>query len=129
MEDCVFPKGEDGPRKPRKRRSRCAPAPRYRRGRPGGPRRHFAQHVARLEKGDPGVGIGVLAGILVVLGLVERLADLIDIRKDDLGLALASEQLPRRGRTYAAKLRKRNARAPEATVGHKDIIDPDGAAF
>lgn len=85
--------------------------------------------IARLEKGDPGVGIGVLAGILVVLGLVERLADLIDIRKDDLGLALASEQLPRRGRTYAAKLRKRNARAPEATVGHKDIVDPDGAAF
>lgn len=40
--------------------------------------------IARLEKGDPGVGIGVLAGILVVLGLVERLADLIDIRKDDL---------------------------------------------
>lgn len=85
--------------------------------------------IARLEKGDPGVGIGVLAGILVVLGLVERLADLIDIRKDDLGLALASEQLPRRGRTYAAKLRKRNAGAPEATVGHKDIVDPDGAAF
>lgn len=85
--------------------------------------------IARLEKGDPGVGIGVLAGILVVLGLVERLADLIDIRKDDLGLALASEQLPQRGRTYAAKLRKQNARAPEATVGEKDIVDPDGVTF
>lgn len=85
--------------------------------------------IARLEKGDPGVGIGVLAGILVVLGLVERLADLIDIRKDDLGLALASEQLPQRGRTYAAKLRKQNARAPEATVGGRDIVDPDGVTF
>ncbi|WP_029557056.1 helix-turn-helix domain-containing protein [Xanthobacter sp. 91] len=85
--------------------------------------------IARLEKGDPGVGIGVLAGILVVLGLVERLADLIDIRKDDLGLALASEQLPQRGRTYAAKLRKQIARAPEERVGQKDIVDPDGAAF
>lgn len=85
--------------------------------------------IARLEKGDPGVGIGVLAGILVVLGLIERLADLIDIRKDDLGLALASEQLPQRGRTYAAKLRKQNARAPEATVGEKDIVDPDGVTF
>lgn len=85
--------------------------------------------IARLEKGDPGVGIGVLAGILVVLGLVERLADLIDIRKDDLGLALASEQLPRRGRTYAAKLRKQIARAPEERGGQKDIVDPDGAAF
>jgi transcriptional regulator with XRE-family HTH domain len=85
--------------------------------------------IARLEKGDPGVGIGVLAGVLVVLGLVGRLADLIDIRKDDLGLALASEQLPQRGRTYAAKLRKQNARAPEATVGGRDIVDPDGVTF
>ena len=85
--------------------------------------------IARLEKGDPGVGIGVLAGVLVVLGLVGRLADLIDIRKDDLGLALASEQLPQRGRTYAAKLCKQNARAPEATVGGRDIVDPDGVTF
>jgi transcriptional regulator with XRE-family HTH domain len=85
--------------------------------------------IARLEKGDPGVGIGALAGVLVVLGLVGRLADLIDIRKDDLGLALASEQLPQRGRTYAAKLRKQNARAPEATVGGRDIVDPDGVTF
>jgi transcriptional regulator with XRE-family HTH domain len=43
--------------------------------------------VTRLEKGDPGVAIGTLADVLVVLGLAERLADLIDIRKDDLGLA------------------------------------------
>jgi len=85
--------------------------------------------IARLEKGDPGVGIGVLAGVLVVLGLVGRLADLIDIRKDGLELALASEQLPQRGRTYAAKLRKQNARAPEATVGGRDIVDPDGVTF
>lgn len=85
--------------------------------------------IARLEKGDPGVGIGVLAGVLVVLGLVGRLADLIDIRKDGLGLALASEQLPQRGRTYAAKLRKQNARAPEATVGGRDIVDPNGVTF
>lgn len=85
--------------------------------------------VARLEKGDPGVGIGTLADILVALGLIERLADLVDIRKDDLGLALASEQLPRRGKTYAAKLRKQKALDDEASVGAKDVVDPDGAAF
>ena len=83
----------------------------------------------RLEKGDPGVGIGTLADILVALGLIERLADLVDIRKDDLGLALASEQLPRRGKTYAAKLRKQNKLEDEATAGTKDVVDPDGAAF
>ena len=48
--------------------------------------------ITRLEKGDPGVAIGTLADVLVVLGLIERLADLIDVRKDDLGLALAAEQ-------------------------------------
>ena len=39
-----------------------------------------ASSIARLEKGDPGVAIGTLADVLVVLGLVERLADLIDVR-------------------------------------------------
>ena len=84
--------------------------------------------VARLEKGDAGVAIGTLADVLVVLGLVERLADLIDIRKDDLGLALADERLPRRGRSFAAKLRRQGASAESAQDG-ADIVDPDGAAF
>lgn len=84
--------------------------------------------ITRLEKGDPGVAIGTLADVLVVLGLIERLADLIDVRKDDLGLALAAEQLPRRGRSFAARLRKQKAR-PETAPEGKDVVDPDGAAF
>lgn len=31
-----------------------------------------ASSIARLEKGDPGVGIGTLADVLVVLGLLRR---------------------------------------------------------
>ncbi|RIA47153.1 Xre family transcriptional regulator [Hephaestia caeni] len=84
--------------------------------------------VARLEKGDPGVAIGTLADVLVVLGLVERLADLIDIRKDDLGLALIAERQPRRGRSFAATLRRKQAR-DETAQAETDIVDPDGAAF
>ncbi len=84
--------------------------------------------VARLEKGDAGVAIGTLADVLVVLGLVERLADLIDIRKDDLGLALADERLPRRGLSFATKLRRQRGSAESAQDG-ADIVDPDGAAF
>lgn len=84
--------------------------------------------VARLEKGDAGVAIGTLADVLVVLGLVERLADLIDIRKDDLGLALADERLPRRGRSFVTKLRRQRGSAESAQDG-ADIVDPDGAAF
>ncbi len=84
--------------------------------------------VARLEKGDPGVAIGTLADVLVVLGLVERLADLIDIRKDDLGLALITERLPRRGRSFASALRRQKAKDKAAPV-ETDVVDPDGAAF
>jgi transcriptional regulator with XRE-family HTH domain len=84
--------------------------------------------VARLEKGDPGVGMGTLADILVVLGLVDRLADLIDIRKDDLGLALAAEHLPRRGRSFATTLRRQKAKG-KAAAGEPDAVDPDGSSF
>jgi transcriptional regulator with XRE-family HTH domain len=84
--------------------------------------------VTRLEKGDPGVAIGTLADVLVVLGLVERLADLIDIRKDDLGLALVNEQLPQRGRSFATALRRQKARET-SPPGGVDVVDPDGAAF
>lgn len=84
--------------------------------------------VARLEKGDSGVGIGTLADILVVLGLVDRLADLIDIRKDDLGLALTAQRQPRRGRSYATTLRRQKAKG-EMAQDDPDVVDPDGAAF
>ncbi len=84
--------------------------------------------VARLERGDPGVAIGTLANILVVLGLLERLADLIDVRKDDLGLALVAEHGPRRGRSFAARLRKQKAQTEEEQ-DQRDIVDPDGASF
>ncbi|MBK8631735.1 MAG: helix-turn-helix transcriptional regulator [Sphingomonadales bacterium] len=84
--------------------------------------------VARLERGDPGLGIGTLADILVALGLIDRLADLIDIRKDDLGLALAAEQLPQRGKSSSAMLRKKRSKLnhdPSAT----GAFDRDGIGF
>jgi transcriptional regulator with XRE-family HTH domain len=84
--------------------------------------------VTRLEKGDPGVAIGTLADVLVVLGLADRLADLIDIRKDDLGLALAAEHQPRRGRSFATALRRQKAKG-EAAQGAADIVDQDGVSF
>lgn len=87
-----------------------------------------ASSIARLEKGDPGVAIGTLADVLVVLGLVERLADLIDVRKDDLGLALSSEHLPQRGKSFATRVRKQKAKS-EPARSQNDVVDPDGASF
>lgn len=84
--------------------------------------------ITRLERGDPGVAIGTLADVLVVLGLLERLADLVDIRKDELGLALTAEHGPRRGRSSTARLRKQKAQVEEKQ-DRQDIVNPDGASF
>jgi transcriptional regulator with XRE-family HTH domain len=85
--------------------------------------------IARLERGDPGVAVGTLADVLVSLGLIGKLADLVDIRKDDLGLALTSERLPRRGRSYAATLRKQERRDDKSGRDEPDDVDPNGVAF
>lgn len=82
--------------------------------------------LARLEKGDPGVGIGALADVLVALGLVNRLTDLLDVRSDAVGLALSDKQLRQRGRSYDSRVRARQ-KGPTKSV--HDVVDPEGAAF
>ena len=52
----------------------------------------------RAEKGDPGVGLGVYAMALFVLGFGSPLASLIDVSRDDIGLLLDEERLPKRMR-------------------------------
>jgi transcriptional regulator with XRE-family HTH domain len=52
--------------------------------------------LRRLEKGDAGVSVGVLAMVLLTLGESGRIADLLDIAKDDIGLALSVSELPQR---------------------------------
>ena len=52
----------------------------------------------KLERGDPTVSMGVYAMALFVLGFAEALGDLIDPRRDDLGLLLDVERLPKRVR-------------------------------
>jgi len=52
----------------------------------------------KVEKGAPSVSIGIYATILFSLGMAKRLADLADIRSDDVGLDLDEEHLPIRVR-------------------------------
>jgi hypothetical protein len=66
----------------------------------------------KVEKGDPGVGLGIYATVLFVLGLVERLTDLADVRHDATGLQLEEEQLPQRIRTH----RRRSGRKTDEGV-------------
>jgi hypothetical protein len=52
--------------------------------------------LVKIEKGDPGVGIGNYATVLFVLGLTDRLAELADPKHDAVGLQLEEEHLPQR---------------------------------
>lgn len=53
----------------------------------------------KIENGDPTVAFGLYATVLFVLGMLEPLADLADVRKDVTGLQLEAELLPQRIRT------------------------------
>ncbi len=52
--------------------------------------------VARAERGDPGVSLGVYATILFVLGLADRIGELADPLTDRVGLSLETDRLPKR---------------------------------
>lgn len=58
----------------------------------------------RVEKGDPTVTLGVYAMALFVLGFGEAFGNLIDPGRDDIGLALDRERLPKRVRAKKARL-------------------------
>lgn len=88
-----------------------------------------ASTIVRLESGDPGVGIGTLADVLVALGLIGRLAELVDVRHDELGLALAAEKLPKRGRAFASILRRQKKKDISNSASGGAEVNPDGVAF
>jgi hypothetical protein len=52
----------------------------------------------RVEKGDPTVAMGAYAMALFVLGFGNALGDLVDPKRDDVGLQLDEARLPKRVR-------------------------------
>jgi DNA-binding XRE family transcriptional regulator len=52
----------------------------------------------KVEKGDPSVSMGVYAMALFVLGFGEVIGEIVDPRRDDIGLLLDTERLPKRVR-------------------------------
>lgn len=55
--------------------------------------------LVKIEKGDPGVAMGLYATMLFVMGMAERLGDVADPRNDSVGLQLEEEKLPERIRS------------------------------
>jgi len=52
--------------------------------------------LQRVEAGDPAVSMGIYGAVLHALGLLDGLADVADIARDQVGQALATEALPKR---------------------------------
>jgi len=61
------------------------------------------QTLGRLESGDPKVSMGAYATVLFVLGMTDRLAELLDASVDPYVLDLDEENLPKRVRTKTRK--------------------------
>jgi transcriptional regulator with XRE-family HTH domain len=59
--------------------------------------------LQRIEAGDHGVSIGIYAAVLQALGFLDALGMLADGSRDEAGLALASERLPKRMRLRRPK--------------------------
>ena len=52
--------------------------------------------LQKIESGDTNVSIGIYAGVLHALGLLDGLGEVADIGNDPVGQALASADLPKR---------------------------------
>ncbi len=50
----------------------------------------------KVEQGDPSVSIAIYATVLSLLGLVDRLGDVAERSKDEIGLDLEEDNLPER---------------------------------
>ena len=55
--------------------------------------------LAKIQKGDPGVGIGKYASVIFALGLGTKWMNLAEIAEDEIGLALDEERIPKRARS------------------------------
>lgn len=59
--------------------------------------------LLRIERGDHAVSIGIYAAVLQALGLLSNVSQLAAPAHDELGLAIASERLPKRVRVPKSK--------------------------
>lgn len=84
--------------------------------------------LIRLEKGDPGVGIGNLAAVMAALGSPEGLADLMSPENDRVGLSRALDAVPKRGRSFKVS---KPAKADDASDKAVTATRPDrkGVSF
>lgn len=69
----------------------------------------------RIERGEPGVSMGMYATVLFVLGMHDGISDLADRSRDGMGLDLLEERLPQRVRVPSRARPERSARPEDGT--------------
>lgn len=60
--------------------------------------------IGKIERGDPTTSMGGYAAVLFVLGMVDRLSDVVDSMHDFIGRRLEDEKLPKRVRHPKLKM-------------------------
>ena len=69
--------------------------------------------LGKIEKGEQGVSMGHYAMVLFVLGMIDRLGNLADVKTDTVGLELDEERLPKRIRRPNRNRKQRSMRRGE----------------
>lgn len=64
--------------------------------------------LQKIEAGDTNVSIGIYAGVLQALGLLEGLSQVADISNDRVGQSLASAELPKHAHPKRSQGSSRN---------------------
>ena len=59
--------------------------------------------MSKIEKGEEGVSLGAYTKVLFILGLLQRVVELVDPKFDAFGLGLEAEHLPKRIRIPSAE--------------------------
>ncbi|HEY3496412.1 MAG TPA: hypothetical protein VGK73_17050 [Polyangiaceae bacterium] len=54
--------------------------------------------LTRVERGDPGVSMGIYCSVLNAIGLLDGISRLADVATDRVGVELEASRLPRRTR-------------------------------
>ena len=75
--------------------------------------------LRRLERGEAGTTLNTLAMVLHVLGRLDLLKNLIDLTKDDLGLMIMRNQIPKRI-TRRASVKKTSKGPIEESSGYME---------
>lgn len=54
--------------------------------------------LTKVEQGDANTSMGIYAKVIFILGLDKNLADIADIRNDNIGIMIDSDNLPKYAR-------------------------------